>query len=106
MAASVAASKQEAREKKRLAQKRAADRERSRHAEDKRWDAMHTMIEASENAQRIRAFVDTLAAAGPLRPDQARRLRKFGRWARSQADLIDPMSKGIDQVLARLGLPK
>jgi hypothetical protein len=81
-------------------------RKRSRRFEDRRWKAMYEIMDEIESAHRLRSFIDRIATYAPMRPDQEKRVRKFARWARAHADRIDPMSDGLDQVLARLRLPK
>ena len=106
MGAYGAAERERRKEEERLRIKRAAERQRSRRVEEYRWEALNDVMDDLERAQRLRRFIDTVASYSPQRPDQARRVRKWKRWATAHADAIDPMTNGFDNVLARLGLPK
>jgi hypothetical protein len=106
LAAEAAAKRKRRDDEAREERRRAAARAQSRRVEDGRWNAMHEIMSATEEAQRLRCFINTIATQSPMRPDQERRVRKFVRWARAHADAIDPMTKGFDYVLARLWLPK
>src|ERR1700744_2519100 len=81
-------------------------RKRSRRFEDRRWHAMYEIMDEIEITHRLRCFVERIAAFTPMRPDQEKRIKKFRRWAKVHIDRIDPMSDGLDQVLARLRLPE
>jgi hypothetical protein len=106
LAAEAAAEKKRRDDEAREERRRAVARARSRRVEDGRWDAMYEIMSAAEKTQRLRRFINTVATHSPMRPDQERRVRKFVRWAKAHADAIDPMTKGFDDVLARLWLPK
>ena len=93
-------------EEARQAEAKRAERRRSRRVEDDRWEALEETMTALERADRLRRFVDRIAAYSPKRPDQEQRIRKWSRWAMTYIDMIDPMKSGLDGVLARLGLPK
>jgi hypothetical protein len=95
------------REKERAeSRRRAAERAKSRKVEDGRWDAMQRMLDAVNRAEGLRRLIDRIDRQSPLRPDQARRVRKWVRWATAHADAIDPMAKDFDIVLSRLGATK
>jgi len=106
LAAEAAARRKAEEEEERRSRRRAAERVRSRRVETSRWNAMHGMMAASEKAARLRDFIERITSHSPMRPDQEKRVRKWARWANAHADAIDPMTKGFDDVLARLGLGK
>ena len=83
-------------------EKRREMRAASRRVEQERWEEMNRMMVAYEKAQRLRRFINRITEHAPMRPDQERRVRKWARWARARADHLDPMSKGLDDVLKRL----
>jgi hypothetical protein len=93
-------------EEEREQARRSAERLRSRQVEDSRWKALNAAMNDLEKARRFRHFIDTISSHSPQRPDQERRVRKWKRWATAQADSIDPMLNGFDDLLARLGFPK
>jgi len=85
---------------------RSAERLRSIQVEEDRWNALNAAMNNMERARRLRSFIEIVSSYSPQRPDQERRVRKWKRWATAQADSIDPMANGFDDLLARLGYPK
>ena len=102
----IAAYRRQCEEEDRCAQRRAAERERSKAVEWDRWDRFFDMAGEWSKAQRLRHFVDELEKRMPQRPDQARRLVKWLRWVRARIDYMDPVTQNFDCILAKLGLPK
>ena len=80
------------------------ERRRSRQVEQSRWDNACEMADAWKEAERMRQLIDALEKRMPSKQHQARKLRKWLRWARTRTDIMDPLSKNMDSILARLGM--
>jgi hypothetical protein len=106
MAAEIAAESKRRYEEEQRKEKRAAERATSREVEEGRWEAMHDMLDDIAKAERLRRLINRVAAQSPLRPDQARRVKKWVRWATAHANAIDPIATDFDIVLSRLGMPR
>lgn len=106
VAAEAAAQRAKDDEETRLAEAKRAERRRSRRIESSRWEALEETMAALERADRLRRFVSRLVEHSPMRPDQERLVKKWARWAKVHIDRIDPMTHGMDGVLAHLKLHK